>query len=63
MGILKEYKEFHTKLNLCTECHGKEYKRISSTYNRNGHWYYDCYKKTWNPCSCGDCGGLIDWSE
>lgn len=18
---------------------------------------------TWNPCSCGDCGGLIDWSE
>ena len=19
--------------------------------------------RTWNPCSCGDCGGLIDWSE
>ena len=18
--------------------------------------------RTWNPCSCGDCGGLIDWS-
>ena len=18
---------------------------------------------SWNPCGCGDCGGLIDWSE
>lgn len=53
MSILKEYEEFHKSNNICTECHGKGYKRVSSPYKRYGKWYHDFYDKY----KCKKCNG------
>ena len=59
MSVLREYEEFHKLHNICTECHGKGYKRVVSPYKRNNKWYYDVYKKY----RCKKCNGSGKYSN
>lgn len=54
MGILKEYDDFHEKMDWCLECHGLGFKRVSEPYRRyNNNKISILYKKF----KCVKCDG------
>jgi len=50
---MNRFNEFHKQQNICIECHGLGYKRISEPYNRFGRWYDDCKSKIKCKKCCG----------
>ena len=53
MGVLNDYENFHKINNLCTDCHGKGYKRVCEPYKRYDKWNYDFYRRY----KCKKCNG------
>lgn len=53
MGALKDYDDFHKRMNWCLECHGKGFKRVEAGYRD----YNNRYHRLDDKVKCKKCGG------
>jgi len=59
MGVIEDYDDFHKKMNLCLECHGKGVKYVNKPYRDYNNRIHPCYMKI----KCKKCNGTGEFTN